>query len=80
MPTFEIGEKVIVSGNNGFCTSGTAEVTEIKQKFDEDTGEPYDVVVCDGRLEYRADNGNPVTPPWAYRMDKIGGEDGSKGS
>lgn len=51
----------------GMGTAGRETITEIKTKYDEDTGAPYEVVVC-GDHEYRADNGQCIKGPKMYYM------------
>ena len=43
----KVGDKVLIGGDSGFCTDGEDTITRIYQKYDETTGEPYNVICCD---------------------------------
>lgn len=67
---YKVGEKVYIEATNGMCTGGEDVVTDIVTKYDEDTGKPYKVICC-GKHHFRAATGEPITPPWAYRLVKM---------
>lgn len=65
---FKIGDEVNIEATSGMCTGGYSTVTDIKTKFDSDTGKSYEVV-CFGDHEFNMETGNPITPPWCYKID-----------
>ena len=61
----KVGDVVTIACVSGLGTGGLVIVTDIKTKYDEDSGEPYKVIVC-GSSEYLARDGSAITPPLAY--------------
>lgn len=68
------GMYAYVDGESSFCEGGYELITDIKTKYNEDTGEPYKVIVTEDGT-YRGDNGYAITAPSAYSIyfitDKI---------
>lgn len=62
---YKIGEEVYVDGHSGFCHPSWEKIIDIKTRYQEDTGEPYQLVIC-GDQEYRADTGACVKGALAY--------------
>jgi len=60
-----VGDKVYVECYSGMGTGGESTITNIKTKFDEDTGEPYPVICC-GDHEFHGKEGYALTPPTMY--------------
>lgn len=60
-----VNDTIYVDGDSSFCTGGYEEVTEIKTKYDEDTGEPYRVI-CTKDQKFDGRSGLAITPPLAY--------------
>ena len=60
-----VGDMIYLDGDSGFCTGSEDEVTEIKTKYDENTGEPYRVI-CTEDQEFDGRSGLAITPPLAY--------------
>lgn len=61
----QIGDPVYHDGDSSFCTMSELTVTDIKIKYDPDTGEPYNVIFC-GKLMFDGRTGNAINPPLAY--------------
>ncbi len=66
----KVGDRVDMVCDSGMGTGGESTVTKISQKFDETTGEKYNVIWC-GRHGYDARSGDPVNPPWAYYISSV---------
>jgi len=65
--SFQIGQKVFIDGSSGFCDPSWEVITNIETKYDEDTGEPYQLIFCGGS-SYRGDTGECITGPKAYYL------------
>jgi len=68
----EIGDTVYVDGMSSFCASSAGEekVTNVKTKYDEDTGEPYKVICC-GNHHFDSRDGWAIKGPSAYYIEPI---------
>lgn len=66
----KVGDNVIIGGDSGFCAPDyTYKVTEITIKYDENTGEQYNVIHCGDRL-FESRNGQAISPPLAYYIKR----------
>ena len=64
------GDNVWIDCDASFVTAGGYHtVTEVKIKYDEDTGEPYNVICCD-KHEFDARSGGAITPPTMYYISE----------
>ena len=61
----KIGEEVWHDGDSSFCTLSKLTVTDIKTKYNVDTGEPYKVIFC-GSLGFYADTGSAIDNMFYY--------------
>ncbi len=66
--SYKKGEFVWCKGVRGEMNK--EKITDIKYKFDEDTGEKYQVVCINDR-EYDGRTGEAKIPPYAYWIEKI---------
>ena len=64
------GNKVYIDCDSGFCHGGWELVTRIKIKYDEDTGQQYNVICCDDH-EFDSRTGDAITPPLAYGIEDV---------
>ncbi len=60
-----IGDIVYHDGDSSFCTMSEMKVTNIKFKFNEDTGDPYKVICC-GKLEFDGITGESLDNQFYY--------------
>jgi len=61
----QTGDLVYHDGDSSFCTMSELTVTDIKIKYDPDTGEPYNIIFCKD-LMFDGRTGNAINPPLAY--------------
>ncbi len=64
---YKIGQQVYSTEDSGFCQGGWSTVTGLKIKFDENTREKYQLVIC-GDREFRGDTGDCVKGGSAYYL------------
>ena len=65
----QVGDTINIDGDSSFCTPSTAEVTEIKTKYDENDGHAYRVICC-GSHEFHGESGLAMTTPTAYYISE----------
>lgn len=73
-PTYEIGHKVIVQGVDGTMSGGRfheSEITGVRKKYNEDTGEPFFIYEVDKR--WWEDGGHGAGGPYKsnYMYDVV---------
>lgn len=66
----QVGDIAMIDGMSNFCTGGSELITAIKTKYNEDTGEPYNVICC-GESQYKATNGRAITEPTGYYISSV---------
>lgn len=66
----KVGDEVYVGcyTSMGASSEGNQKVTELKTKYDEDTGEPY-TVICLGDHKFDGRNGGAMNSPTMYYID-----------
>ena len=64
---YQVGQIVHIDGDSSFCTPSDEVITEIEVRYDEKTGQKYQLVIC-GNEHYRSDNGACVKGPSAYYL------------
>lgn len=67
----KIGDDVWCGGDSGFTTNETEKIKNITTKYDENTGEPFNVIWLSGNRKFDSRNGSPINPPWAYYIRSI---------
>lgn len=65
------GDKVWCDGDSSFCDGSTDTIKNIKVKYDENTGEPYNIIILSGDRRFDSRNGNALNPPTAYYITPI---------
>ncbi len=73
MINVKVGDIVNVECYTGMGTGGPEKVTKITKKYNEHTGEPYEVIWCDDH-GFEAKNGHAITPPTMYYISSVKGE------
>lgn len=63
----KVGDYAYVDGYSGFCYGSYVQITDIETRYDENTGDPYKVIVC-GKGLYRFDNGWRINGAMAYSI------------
>lgn len=63
----KVGDYAYVDGCSGFCTGSYEQITALSTRYDEITGDPYDVVICGNNI-YRKDNGETIKGAKAYSV------------
>lgn len=66
MTNFKIGDELYIDGISGFCYPEWERIKDIAIKYDEDTGEKYQVLIFEGDRKFDARNGKPLTVPFGY--------------
>lgn len=64
-----IGDMVYHDGDSSFCTLSEMKITDIKTKYNPDTGKPYKVIVC-GKFEFDGENGDALDNLFYYIKPK----------
>lgn len=62
-----VGDYAYIDGYSSFCDGYKDRITAIETRYDETTGEPYEVIVC-GKDEYRKDDGSTIKGATAYSI------------
>lgn len=62
-----VGDYAYIDGYSSFCDGYKDRITAIKTRYDEKTGESYEVIVC-GEDEYRKDDGSTIKGATAYSI------------
>lgn len=63
----KVGDYAYVDGYSGFCYGSYERITDIVTRYDEVTGNPYKVIVCDDDC-FRFDDGWCIKGATAYRI------------
>ena len=63
--TLKVGDTIMIECYTGMGTGGKQTITDIKTKYNEDTGEAYPVICCDDQ-EFNGEYGYAMTPPIMY--------------
>ena len=66
MKNIKIGDSVNVCAMTSFGDDSTEVVTGIKVKYDEDSGEPYNVIQIGKNWLFDSRTGNAITSPTMY--------------
>jgi hypothetical protein len=67
MKEYKVGDKIIIGGNSGFCGSNDVEeIVAVDYRYNEKTGEKYQIVAVDDSRWFNAKTGRAYTPPTAY--------------
>lgn len=61
-----VGDLVLCTGDSSFCDPSYEKVKRITIKYDEDSGNPYNVIWISGGQSFDSRNGSPLSPPLAY--------------
>lgn len=67
----EVGDKILCTGDSGFCHDSIETISKIETKYDENTGKPYPVITIKGGQKFHGIKGHAITPPYAYRIEAI---------
>ena len=62
----KVGDIVYCTGDSGFCDSSYEKIKKIKKRFDNKTGDPYQVIVLSGNRRFDGRDGHAINPPYAY--------------
>ena len=62
-----VGDTVFIECFTSIGTDSSSKVTDIRTKYDEDTGEPYRVI-CFEDHEFDGRSGLAITPPTMYYL------------
>jgi hypothetical protein len=66
-----IGDTVITDGDSSFCSRDEEKVINITVKYDENSGEPYNVIWVDGDRAFDSRTGDAINPPLAYYITTV---------
>ena len=67
----KVGDIVWCGGDSSFCDDSKEEIKKITTKYDEDSGEPYNVIWLDGDRKFDARHGGAMNSPTAYYIQAI---------
>jgi len=70
MTKYKIGQKVLIAGYTGFCTDHEDVIVDIQTRYDELTGEPYEIVICKNGT-YKAESGGCIEGAQMYYLDGV---------
>ena len=69
----KVGDTVYVDGYTSMAqqNSGREVIDKITTKYDEETGEPYDVIWINKNHQFDSRSGIAITPPTMYYIDNL---------
>lgn len=70
LKNIKIGDEVLICGMTSFATDSKEKVTNIKIKYDEDSGEPYNVIQIGKDWLFDSRTGNAITSPTMYYISR----------
>lgn len=65
LKNLKVGDEVACDGDSGFCDYSVEKISNITVKYDEDSGEPYNVIWLGERM-FDSRDGWAMNPPTAY--------------
>ena len=66
-----IGDSVWCGGDSSFCDNSTDKIENIIVQYDNNNGEPYNVIILSGNRRFDSRNGQALTPPMAYYITPL---------
>jgi len=69
LPEFKAGDRVQVECYSGHGDPFVGTIKQIKVKYDEDTGDPYKVIVLNDGHQFDAVSGTAITEPTMYYIE-----------
>lgn len=67
---YKIGDKVMIECMSGLGSGGESKVTAITKKYNQNTGEAFNIIWC-GDHGFYEKSGHAFNTPWAYYIYKI---------
>lgn len=71
MKKLKVGDKVLVTGDSGFCDPFNEIIKKVLTKYDENTGKPYPVYVTDSGQQFDGRHGYAITGASAYYINEL---------
>ena len=64
---YRIGDEVYIGCYSGHGTPGWSLITDIQLRYNEITGNPYTILICEN-FQFNADTGDVIKGPTAYYL------------